>query len=277
MPGLSSKRMDSSVNHIYTDTTYRNLPVVCIVGSPRSGTKCLCGALRAAGLYTGDISGLSSDIIKGSLENSDIKNLHDKILDDNHCTWENLPSTINYSKEHREHRDAILKKFKIIANSWLFNDPRNIYLLDFWREKLANLQLVGIFRHPLNVAMSLYQREAIPIRKGIKIWLQYNKRILIEYKRSPFPLIYFDANEKRYLSDLNELRKTLNQRHEGLKLSWDLVKRCYDNTLINQSAPSPFYPENNDQNPDVQYQSLIKTSESVFNELIELTNTPTTN
>ena len=75
---------------------------------------------------------------------------------------------------------------------WMLKDSRMCITLRTWLPVLnfipSILYKIGIsliipsilyiFRHPLDVAMSLHKREGFPINKGLRMWYVYNKRAL---------------------------------------------------------------------------------------------------
>jgi hypothetical protein len=75
---------------------------------------------------------------------------------------------------------------------WGFKDPRTLLTLEGWRRLLPDLELVGIFRHPLRAAQSLQVRNQLPLEAGIALWKTYNERLVALHDREPFPIVSFD-------------------------------------------------------------------------------------
>jgi tetratricopeptide (TPR) repeat protein len=154
--------------------------IICILGMHRSGTSCLAGSLQAAGLPGGEVVKYANDNLKGNRENLLIMQLNDQVLAHNDGRWDNPPTTMNYTTQHQQKRDKLIQELNSQFPVWMFKDPRTALTFPFWQEGIPNLQLIGTFRYPLKVAMSLYQRQAIsiPLREGIKLWIHYNNLIL---------------------------------------------------------------------------------------------------
>jgi hypothetical protein len=211
-------------------------PAICILGMHRSGTSCLAGSLQAASLFGGKVVEYATDNLKGNRENLSIVQLNDQILADNNGSWDNPPVAINYTAKHQQKRDSLLEKLNSQSLVWMFKDPRTLLTLSFWQEGIANLLLIGTFRHPLKVALSLYQRQSIsiPLREGIKLWIHYNDLMLKAFNQAPFPLICFDLPQLEYLAKLKEIINQLNiQIPNNFQLSLaDVTKRMSEKYQI---------------------------------------------
>jgi len=181
-----------------------------VVGMHRSGTSCLIGNLQQAGLYLGKVAERSKYNIKGNRENKIIVQLNDSLLKYNGGSWQDPPLNISWARNHQKKRDKIIFGLSLgNYRFWGFKDPRALFVLPFWKERLDYIQLVGSFRHPLNVAISLYYRNRIPLGNGLKIWEQYNLRFYKLLEESEFPLISFDAPSEEYLFSIRRVIKNV--------------------------------------------------------------------
>lgn len=213
------------------------MTVIGILGMHRSGTSCLAGSLQAAGLFAGEVHEWNPDNLKGQRENLTIMELNNSILKANDSAWDRPPATFVFSQEDREKRDAIISEFYRQSPIWMFKDPRTVLMLDFWREGIADLQFVGSFRHPLNVAMSLYQRNKMPISEGIQLWLKHNQCLLEAWHQDPFPLICFDLDREYYLSRIEGIVNFLNTRFgQQLHLSVSAARGFYEIQLVHEKG-----------------------------------------
>jgi tetratricopeptide (TPR) repeat protein len=238
--------------------------VIGILGMHRSGTSCLAGSLQAAGLFAGDVQEWNPDNFKGQRENLTIMELNNSILKANDSAWDCPPATFIFTQEDREKRDAIISELYRQSPIWMFKDPRTVLMLDFWREGIADLQFVGSFRHPLNVAMSLYQRNKMPISEGIQLWLEHNRCLLEAWRQEPFPLICFDLDREAYLSQIEEIVNFLNTRFgEQLDLSVSAAQSFYESQLVHEKetiATSSTESQDDDNR-------LLSTAEKLYEEL----------
>ena len=200
-----------------------------ILGMHRSGTSCLAGNLQQAGLKLGRVSLSDRFNLRGNRENREIVQLHNSILELNGGRWDNPPADISWDNNQKKSRNRIIIKYRLgFHRYWGFKDSRALLLLAFWKEKISNMQLVGTFRHPLSVAMSLYARNKIPIAKGFDLWGYYNRILLDMLSESEFPVISFDLVYEEYLLSLNRIIE-----ETGLNLSrFNKTIPFYDSSLI---------------------------------------------
>ncbi len=273
--GVSNEWVKQQIEGIVDSSYYGNqssinLPIISILGMHRSGTSCLAGSLQKTGIFTGKVVEFTSDNLKGQIENLDIQRLNEFILKQNQGSWDNPPNQINFTEQNQQERDKIIAEFKNITNVWMFKDPRTILTLKFWQEKIDNLQLVGTFRHPLKVALSLYQRDKKTLQEGLSLWIHYNKILLEEYQKSPFPIICFDVPQEKYFAQLKQVINTLNQQFEGLNLEAELATQFYDSKLIHQEKIA-ISPTELNQLSDENYQNLLTQADKLYQQLIEIT------
>ncbi|MEM9273501.1 MAG: tetratricopeptide repeat protein [Cyanobacteria bacterium P01_F01_bin.143] len=207
--------------------------VIAILGMHRSGTSCLAGSLQAAGLFSGKVKDRSVANSKGNRENIEIMALNDAVLKSTDGSWDKPSLEIKWSQHHSEQRDAIAANYFSQSPVWMFKDPRTLLTLQFWQEGINNLEFIGTFRHPLKVAMSLYQRtpNSITLRQGIKLWCHYNSLLLQEWQKSPFPLLCFDLPGEQYFEQLEQVIAKLGKYAH---LSVSEAKKFYESKLVHQ-------------------------------------------
>jgi len=192
-----------------TSKTTQPARVICVLGMHRSGTSYLTGSLQKAGIELGKHHTWNRHNQKGNRENQDIVDLHEQILAGNNGSWDNPPKKVRWSSEQVSIATQILED-NADAPKWGFKDPRALICLDQWKAMIDNLQFIGIFRHPMAVASSLNKRGKIPLEDGVQLWYDYNKRLLKEYKKKPFPLLCFDWDERTLQKKLNQAASDLD-------------------------------------------------------------------
>lgn len=167
---------------------------IVVLGMHRSGTSALMGSLRQAGVYLGKVldHGFALNP-KGLQEPAAVLYMHENLLQANGGCWHEPPATVEWSPMHMAVRDLFIES-REGRPLWGFKDPRTVLVLDGWRKVLPGLEAVGIFRHPAEVASSLQGRNAFPIEKCFAIWTRYNRHLLEQHERQPFPLIEFVAD-----------------------------------------------------------------------------------
>ena len=186
--------------------------VLAVLGMHRSGTSCLTGSLQVGGLFLGKHHTSNEYNRKGNRENQDVVNLHEAIFKSNGTNWKNasVERPIEWQARHYDRAREILEEYAS-ENLWGFKDPRALFLLNGWQRLVPDIELVGIFRHPLAVAQSLNSRPTLPISiaEGLRMWLAYNRALLQQYQAKPFPLFCFDWSEEHFHDCLNHLHRQL--------------------------------------------------------------------
>lgn len=131
---------------------------VAILGMHRSGTSLLAGTLEECGLDLGDVNTFSPANRKGNRESWLLTALHEDLLRAAGGGWRAPPERpVSWGPLHRKIRDLYIGQFAA-SPVWGFKDPRLLFCLEGWLEVLPGLELVGVFRHPLEVAWSLVRR-----------------------------------------------------------------------------------------------------------------------
>lgn len=157
----------------------------------RSGTSFLVGSLQQHGLFLGKHHTYNEFNLRGNRENQDIWDLHDAILSSSGGSWDVPPPEVEWRAGHVDRAREILAEYAEHP-VWGFKDPRTLLTLKGWRELVPDLELVGIFRHPLRVADSLRRRNDMPLEQSLGLWLDYNRRLLEAKTQRPFPILSFD-------------------------------------------------------------------------------------
>ncbi|MHA1757073.1 MAG: sulfotransferase family protein [Promethearchaeota archaeon] len=188
-----------------------NRTCVIILGMHRSGTSCLTGILQQYGLYLGEVSEQNPHNIKGNRENQNIMKLNNRLLSANRGSWKKPPSKLRWNTQHKFDRDRIINSLSAESEKlWGFKDPRTLITFNFWKEGLISIKPVGIYRHPEHVAKSLYKRNNIPIEDGLKLWKQYNIKLLTIWEEYSFPIISFDVSQEEFLNSIKLVTEYLN-------------------------------------------------------------------
>jgi hypothetical protein len=222
-----------------------NQKVVIVLGMHRSGTSCLAGSLEERGLYLGNVKTKSPFNLKGNRENPDIFSFHEKIFNDYGGSWLKPPdTTIRLTRDIYDYFSNVIESYNDY-HIWGFKDPRTVFTLNIWLQLLSYRQvfLVATFRNPLSVALSLLNRNQIPISEGLELWKRYNMRIIDMVMTHNVKLIDFDLSLDQYrekidlISDYIGLKKAeLNFYDIGLvkqknnytvSLPCDIIQ-CYE-------------------------------------------------
>lgn len=193
--------------------------VLTILGMHRSGTSSLAGSLEQAGLYLGgrDVAGRGQWNAKGNRESKVLMRLHEDVLNANSGAWDRPPAHIVWSTEHKRRRDQFIRS-RATQRYWGFKDPRSILLIEGWLEAIPEMGMVATIRDPVAVAQSL-KRRAGKRRAGnntldvwLRLWLEYNERLLELQQAHGFPVIDFDLPADGYQQRLGQLIEQLGLR-----------------------------------------------------------------
>ena len=165
--------------------------VISVLGMHRSGTSCLAGSLEQQGLFLGEVNTAAPWNKRGNRESFTIMDLQGEVLAASGGSWDNPPPVVEWQPEHLERARAVLAEHAGQA-VWGFKDPRTLLTLDGWRQLVPDIELVGIFRHPLRVAQSLQTRNQLPLEAGVALWKTYNEQLVAFHDHRPFPIVSFD-------------------------------------------------------------------------------------
>lgn len=171
---------------------------VFILGMHRSGTSCLAGMLWECGLELGEARERNNHNKKGNRELKEVQRINNDLLSLGEGSW-NRPRRAVFTNAGISARiKKIYGELGASGRLWGVKDPRMLFCLDAWRNPLS--VLVGTFRHPNNVAVSLLARGngVTNISEGLELWHDYNRELVRLYRQSPFTVVDFDWDTERY-------------------------------------------------------------------------------
>lgn len=168
---------------------------VLILGMHRSGTSWLTGSLQQAGLYLAKHHSWNPHNRKGNRENPDVMALHEDILAANNGAWDVPPEMMVWNDQHKHIARQLIRE-NTQQQRWGFKDPRTLLMLEGWKYLLDDISYVGIFRHPVAVATSLFNRGGMQQQQAFALWEHYNTILLQQYQQAAFPVLCFDWSEQ---------------------------------------------------------------------------------
>lgn len=167
------------------ETAGRQRPVaVLILGMHRSGTSLTAGLMRHLGVFFGDdMMPANATNPKGFFEPNRVVALHDEIFDALERRWDDprpMPEGWLESEAiagQRRELAARVKSDYAGQRLWGVKDPRLSRLFPLWKPMLDNLgaeiRVLVVYRHPLEVAASLHDRDDMDYLQGIGLWTRY--------------------------------------------------------------------------------------------------------
>lgn len=158
----------------------------------RSGTSLVTSVLEQAGLFIGhDISGSGHGNLRGHFEDRDFYRLHENMLAAAGETCFSAGDDFEPPGiDGFEHRARTLIAERDGHPLWGWKDPRTCLFLDYWHPKLPDARYLFLYRHPVDVALSLWRRNNDrELRQdpwlAFRSWEVYNRRLLDFRARHP--------------------------------------------------------------------------------------------
>jgi hypothetical protein len=234
------------VKNVNNAVASNSLPIV-IAGMHRSGTSLMASCLQALGVDVGsNLMPANAHNQKGYFEDVEFVDLHRAIFRAA-CPAEDAGwPEVGYT-ESEQLDMARVAPFTEAAKQliearrdlpiWGWKDPRTTLLLPFWHELLPNARYVLVYRHPWDVADSLYRRgdSIIATRPdyAYRIWTYYNRRMLAFYNAHREQCLLVSTNA---LSNQMEKVVRLLEEKLGLPLSTkapaETLRAIFDGELM---------------------------------------------
>lgn len=197
---------------------------ILVLGMHRSGTSAATRVLGLLGADLGtDLLAPAEDNIKGFWEHKDVVDIHEKLLAELGCSWEDvrsLPKGWERSEGARKAFDAlaaVLSRDFSESRLWAVKDPRLCRLLPLWLP-LANVlnvrfHALHVSRHPDEVAASLQARNGMHIEHARFLWMQHSVEANLASRGLPRALLPFEAL-------LSDWKRSMSAVSTELGLTW---------------------------------------------------------
>jgi hypothetical protein len=168
-------------------------PAIVIAGMHRSGTSLIASAFQLAGVNLGDrLIGRNRSNRRGHFEDIEFEEFHEGVLrrvDKNHLTVTQA-DVLQMTAEEVERAKALIVRRRE-RPLWGWKDPRTCLFLDFWHSLLTNPRYVFVYRHPLEIVLSLFRRrmdgEIVEVvtdpLTAIQTWVTYTQAMFDFYRR----------------------------------------------------------------------------------------------
>jgi hypothetical protein len=202
---------------------------ICIAGMHRSGTSMVARVLHTAGLYLGreeDLKGPSEHNRDGFWEHRKFVELNEEILNELGGGWDCPPPFPDRWTEAegllrlKVKAEALLEEFAD-REPWGWKDPRNSLTLPFWMDRFPAMKVVVCVRNPLEVVLSLRERNLSSYALSLILWRAYNERVLAATRPENRIVTHYDA----YADDpRREVRRLLD--FLGLPATEEVIDRC---------------------------------------------------
>ena len=162
-----------------------NRLALVVLGMHRSGTSAFTrtASLLGADLPTNLMPPAPGENEKGFWESLDIYGLNDDILESAGSSWDDWRPfnaewfRVNISSHFSNRASEIIQRDFSSSSLFVLKDPRICLILPFWQQVFRVLQVeircLIPFRHPLEVAASLSQRNGFGPLKSQLLWLRH--------------------------------------------------------------------------------------------------------
>jgi hypothetical protein len=173
---------------------------VCVAGMHRSGTSMVAKYLHRCGLDLGadeSLMGPAAENPEGFWEHVDIVETNEEILNQLGGGWDCPPPepsdwTAGTLAPLAVRARAILDGFAG-RDPWGWKDPRTSLTFPFWAALQDGLRVVVVVRNPLEVALSLRQRNGFSYALGLTLWEITNRRLLAATDPADRVVTHYDA------------------------------------------------------------------------------------
>ena len=179
-----------------------------ITGMHRSGTSLVASLLQRLGVDIGEnLLGPGEGNPRGHFEDLDFVRFHEDWL--HRCGQRMLLQNEFRPRVSSEERDRARRLITSRQGQglWGFKDPRTSLFLPFWNELLPDARFLLVFRHPIDVVLSLLRRGSdyealVDPAAGLRSWAVHNRSLLDFYNRH---------SERCFLVEIDHLTRNLSR------------------------------------------------------------------
>ncbi|MBI4673968.1 MAG: sulfotransferase [Chloroflexi bacterium] len=164
--------------------------VLVITGMHRSGTSLVASLFHKAGVHLGAqlLAPQQGNNPLGFFEDVEFIQFHTDALQ---ARGQEILVTRDFSF-HATDAETQRARAIIAARAayplWGWKDPRTTLCLDFWRALLPDARYLFVYRHPLDVLLSLARRSQVvgfDFYAGLEAWYAYNRALLVFAQQYP--------------------------------------------------------------------------------------------
>lgn len=188
--------------------------IVCILGMHRSGTSVFTRILNLIGLYLGPEQQLlqpNDYNPKGYWEHDEIVSLNNEILERLGGSWDEPPAfppgweNAPAMDDLKQRAQRLIQDSFADVQTWGWKDPRSCLTLPFWQQLLPDMRYVVCLRNPVDVALSLEQRDRLSAEKSSRLWLTYVSSALKHSDGRPRLVVFYEDLMEDCLGALQRL------------------------------------------------------------------------
>ncbi len=239
--------------------------VIIVLGMHRSGTSVLSRSLNIFGFKHGNKSQEENyDNPKGFFEDSDIRELNDKILKKLNINWNLFFPTVRHSFskndfiEYTEEAVLLLQRKINLNPFFIIKDPRMCRLLFFWKNVFKILKIKTFYafsiRDPINIALSLKKRNNFYPEQAFMLWFEHllfavndtleEQTVFIEYDK----ILDFPKKEIERIGTILNIKNRIN----------NLELKNFTNNFLDRNLNNHRLIKKNNNNLPLKYLKFYK-------------------
>lgn len=189
---------------------------IAIAGMHRSGTSMVAQFLHRCGVFLGPDTILmpaADQNPDGFWEHMQVVEINDELLSLAGGGWDYPPAgPVDWSQARfdplRTRAERVFADFRDHPQ-WGWKDPRTSLTLPFWRTVVDDLRVVAVVRNPLEVAVSLRQRNGASLAFGLALWQATYRQLLADTTPDERILTHYDAFFGRPAAEFERLLRWL--------------------------------------------------------------------
>ncbi len=219
--------------------------VIIITGMHRSGTSLVSSLIQQAGIHIGEkLLTANSANPRGYFEDIDFYEFHEHVLHQRGQTYLHVDSNFTFeptAPETDRARELLAERSHRLL--WGWKDPRTALFLNFWDQLLPDGRFLFVYRHPIEVLLSLLRRgefDSHPsLMAGLHAWHMYNSNILAFCAKHPERclLVHIDGVVKQTTQCAHLLQ-------EKLQLDFGVFPKAFEQIYhVNELQKTPLSPE----------------------------------
>lgn len=194
---------------------------IIIFGMHRSGTSLVTKIINMMGCDAGpEQNMIYPDIYnpKGYWENLDIVKLNDRLLYSIDCSWWKI-SSIDVFRAAEEEKNIFRQGFSNALSrynpqqNWVLKDPRLLLTFPLWYNIPSDYHIVFVNRHPLEIALSILNRNHMPLYQGLTLWEFYILKYAQILSTIPFTVVQYDELIHMTEDSVEKLYNSLKNNH----------------------------------------------------------------
>jgi hypothetical protein len=221
--------------------------VVCIIGTPRSGTSLTARILNLAGVYLGPESEMrpaSAWNPKGFWENRDVVALNRRLLkslDRDGLAPPKLPAGWASSEAltgEREDAQALLAKTFGGHRLWGWKEAGGTLVLPFWQQLLPQMRYVICLRNPVDVVASAERIEGLSASEALAAWPGHVAAALAYTAGRPRLLVAYDDYLDARRQTVERLWRFIGNEEGPTEAEARRLEAPIDESLLHHQTPT---------------------------------------